>query len=219
MKTISIPTNNRPALLHRCLESLRNAVGIADWTLVFSCEPNQTVCDMVTKISWAPVYFSRNPVQFGCWDNTFRAAELAMAVGSEVNLYIEDDLVVSPDVLILADQWRKTSYPILALRRPDETRRPEPTKVANFPGGLFGDGFAWRRNEWPLVRAAWFAAGYSMWDWAMEGELKKRHMTQARPLIHRSQNIGIEGTHQHGYDPNRHSACYPGPIVVRFDFS
>lgn len=221
MNTISIPTNDRLPLLQKCLAALRAAMGIERWTLCFSCEPCDGALALIKAIDWAPVYVSCNTVKMGCWVNTFLAANFAMTVGSKLNLYVEDDIVVSPDALSLTEQFSASRYEVLALRRPDTTVRPFPKEVARFQGGLFGDGFAWRSHTWLPIRAGWFAMagkrGFSMWDWSMEYALSG--ITQARPLMHRSQNIGLQGTHQQGYDPNRHSPCYAGPPVDHFNFS
>lgn len=221
MQTISIPTNDRLPLLQKCLESLRAADGIDRWMIVFSCEPHYEVCDYVARLGWPRSYFSRNPVQMGCWENTFRAAQFAMALGSTLNLYLEDDIVVSKDTLTLAEQFSHSPYEVLGLRRPEATVRPSAERVEGFNGGLFGDGFAWRKEMWPVIREGWFMRagerGYCMWDWSMEHALQRHR--QARPLVNRSQNIGITGTHQRGYDVNRHSPCYQGKPIERFVFA
>lgn len=223
MKTISIPTNDRLNHLRRVLDSVRVALSVNNgWTIVFSCEPVPSVCSAVSSVNWAPIYFQRNAVKMGCWSNTFRAADFAMAVGSTFNLYIEDDTVISPDTLALADQWRLSNRPgLLALRRPEAALKSGVANVERLDGGLFGDGFAWRKEQWPIVRECWWTTsrhGYSMWDWSMEDGLKARGIPQMRPCLNRSQNIGVLGTHQNGFDPNRHSPCYSGPPVKDFQF-
>lgn len=222
MKTISIPTNDRLDLLAQVIGSIQAAKGSEQWTLIFSCEPVQKVCDYVSRINWAPIYFSRNVCQMGCWVNTFLAANLAMSLGSDLNLYIEDDILISPDTLTMVDEFAKTRFPILALRRPEGTLSKDPVLVKGFQGGLFGDGFAWRKAQWPLVRSCWFqpdhTGNFVMWDWSVESQLKLKRVPQVRPCMNRSQNIGIVGTHQHGYDPNRHSPRYMGTPVQQFHF-
>lgn len=223
MKTISIPTNDRVELLAQTLESLHAAEGIADWVLVFSCEPDAKVERLVADVgSWASTYVHRNPCKMGCWVNTFLAANFAMQLGSDLNLYLEDDIIISRDALTLVDQFEKTNAKILALRRPESTLAPNPIFVKPFVGGLFGDGFAWRKDLWPLIRCLWFAAdgkgNLSMWDLALEEGLRRANISQVRPLMNRSQNIGITGTHQKSYDANRHSPCYTGQPISRFIF-
>lgn len=224
MKTISIPTNDRLELLMECLNSIRNAVGYKQWTIVFNCEPKQRVVDYVSRISWAPIYFHRNPCQMGCWVNTFLAANFAMSLGSDFNLYLEDDIVISRDALTLADQFRKSRYQVLSLRRPEPYLSNFPQRVSSFPGGLLGDGFAWRKEDWPTIRSLWFQRSsngkYEMWDWSIEHGMKERNITQARPCLNRSQNIGLMsvGTHKQSYDPHHHSACYSGEPITQFHF-
>lgn len=221
MKTISIPTNDRIDTLSRCLASIQAAIGHEEWMLVFSCEPNQRVLDLIAGISWCQKMVSRNACKMGCWPNTFLAANFAMQLGSEFNLYLEDDIVISRDTLILADQFRRTNHKVLALRRPEANLTNEPNTARVFSGGLFGDGFAWRKDLWPVIRSLWFQpsdTGFSMWDWSMEHGLRNQCIQQVRPCLNRSQNIGLVGTHQRGFDPNRHSACYAGEPVTSFRF-
>jgi len=221
LKTISIPVNNRPDLLARCLASIRACPTWREWRIVFSCEPTSNVAIEHQLITTPNAHISRNSVKLGCWSNTFLACEIAHALGSDFNLYLEDDLIISSDTLALCDYFADNAAGVLCLRTPESRASDKPSTLMDIRGGLFGDGFAYHGNQWPSIRAGWFAATdnkHLMWDWCLERFLSEN--AQWRPLVSRSQNIGLHGTHAAGeYDPNRHSPCYSGTPVTKFVFS
>jgi len=221
MKTISIPVNDRPHLLAKCLASIRACPTWREWTIVFSCEPPVKEATEQLMIATPGAHISRNSVKLGCWSNTFLACEIAHALGSTFNLYLEDDLVISPDTLRMCDAFIAEMKPgIIALRRPATSEDAnQPSMIDRCKSGLFGDGFGFPRRLWIKIRAAWFdnGDGHPMWDWSVERGIS--WMDQWRPLIPRSTNIGLHGTHAAGaYDPNRHSPCYGGIPVSKFTF-
>lgn len=223
MKAICIPTNNRPELLTQCLGSIKAAKKNDGWTLVFSCEPNQAVAELISRLGNWPIYFNRNPVRFGCRLNTFMAAAFAHALEADVTLYLEDDCVISPDALVLVDEFIASEKPgILCLRRWHETQSNDSRAVRPAPHGLLGDGMAFKREMFPLLRKYWFyqnsKMGGEMWDWSVDWGLCTEGVPAWRPMINRSRNIGTIGVHTSGgSDPNHFGPCYEG-CESRFDF-
>lgn len=227
MKTISIPTNNRPELLQQCLEAILKCPENDDWTPVFSCEPHPETISVVERYSkrWKDARIWYNPVQMGIHTNTFLAPAFAMALYPEFNLYLEDDIVVAADALALCEQFRVSGLPgMVAFRRWHKTEDAgRPLDVQPNGHGLLGDGFAWHARDWPLIRRFWFyyqdGIPGDMWDWSVSWAMDNVLRTpQWRPLVPRSQNIGIIGQNQRAYDENRHSPCYGGTPVERFNF-
>jgi hypothetical protein len=217
MKTISIPVNNRPDHLRDVLASIRACPTWREWTIVFSCEPPiLTAIEQQTTVTPNAVV-SRNEKPLGCWANTFHASTLAMALAPAVNLYLEDDYLITPDTLTLVDQWEKEIYGgVLCLRRPHAKQDSAQTNVvAPLDTGLFGCGFAWLAQDWPLVRRQWMGIA-PMWDIAMHN----LPLTQWRPMVNRSKGIGLIGTHSHGSgaDLNLFGPAYSGPPVNKFTF-
>lgn len=222
MKTISIPTNDRPDYLRRVLSSISRADRCEDWVIAFSCEPNVEVRKFITSLS-IPYYASFNSTRRGCWVNTFLAVDFAMSIGSDFNLYLEDDVVISPDALVLCDEFARqlNHKDVLVLRRPHDAQTDQIDRVTPVISGLFGDGFAFSREMWPAIRAGWFSDKMAMWDWSVQEYLISRSLeiVQWRPCVNRSQNIGVQGTHTtHGTDPNHFSPCYSGTPVKEFRF-
>lgn len=224
MKTISIPTFNRPALLAQCIAAIDAAKGNAEWTVVFSCEPHEETVKVAARWEHA-TYISRNAIRLGIWHNTFHAASVAMALVPSVNLYLEDDYLITPDTLTMVDQWKASGRPgVLCLRRWHESQLyNRPAVVAPAPHGLLGCGFAWRLEDWPLIRRAWFSPDehgvYSMWDIGAAHFLNTARIAQWRPMVSRSNGIGTLGTHsRNGADQNLFGPAYAGTPVSEFTF-
>lgn len=213
MKTISIPVNNRPRLLERVFDSINRASGSGQWWVVVNCEPLSVIPHNLNL----HLYTGRNWVHAGCWSNTFIASLFSMALEAEFNLYLEDDYLLSRDALLLVESWASrpdSSETVLCLRRPHDAQDlGHPEMVSRFRSGLFGCGFAWRKELWPVIRECWWKKG-PMWDIAME----QLPVPQWRPLVNRSCGIGSNGTHSHGStDPNLFGPAFDG-CVDKFVF-
>jgi len=221
MKTISIPVHNRPGSLARVLASLQECPEWHEWKVVVSREPatsSLTDAFALALASLPDLYLSTNQKRLGCWDNTFRAASLAMSLAPTLNLYLEDDYLLSPDALTLIAQWDASGHDgVLCLRRPHAAQDASaPSLVSPLASGLFGCGFAWRACSWPAIATQWNAPA-PMWDIAME----RLPLPQWRPLVNRSHGIGLIGTHSHGSsaDLNLFGPAYAGAPVTLFTFT
>lgn len=228
MKTISIPTNDRPQYLRQVLESIRACPEHEDWVLVFSCEPNHEIKQLINTINWMGLYVSTNIVnrRTGINTNTFLAASLAFSLGSKFNLYLEEDVVISRDTLAMADQfYREKVNGVLCLRRWHHSQKmDEPTRVQPANHGLLGNGFAWRRELWEkTIRPWWFWYEPNLpafgWDWSVSYGLDNQRIRQWRPMVNRSRNIGVQGINTaSGSDLNHFGPLYDGAPVNRFEF-
>lgn len=205
MKVISLPTHNRPALLAQTRAAIAAAVGASDWLL---CECPD----------------SSPPL--GCRLNTFRACRLAVERGASWVLYLEDDILVSRDALTLCSQFAAEPLPgILCLRRWHASQDlAAPALVASAPHGLLGDGFLFPAALWSYLSSWWLrdepGMGGAMWDWSVSWALARDVVPQWRPLVNRSRNIGVRGTHAaSGADLNHFGPAYEGEPVARFTFA
>jgi hypothetical protein len=213
--------------LQQVLDSILACPDHDEWTLVFSCEPNQSIFAMVEAINWIPRYASVNLINMraGINTNTFLAASVAHSMGSEFNIYLEEDVVISRDALTMASQfYEKNIDGVLCFRRWANTERDQPDTVEPANHGLLGDGFAYPRGLWEkTIRPWWFWYEPTVpfgWDWSVGYGLDTRKVRQWRPLCQRSQNIGHFGTNtQGGADPNRFSPRYSGEPIKTFVFN
>jgi hypothetical protein len=204
MRTICIPTNDRPELLAECVGSINRASHASDW-IVFACPETSP--------------------KRGCRANTHEACRNAADSGASWILYLEDDVVISPDALLLCDAFiqRDAAQGILCFRRWHDTQTDEAAIVRPANHGLLGDGFLFPSSLWPFLSSWWFRdepeMGGAMWDWSVSYGLDKAGIPQWRPMINRSRNIGITGTHtKSGADLNHFGPCYSGEPVKKFEF-
>jgi len=214
--------HNRPDCLQRALEALGKAEGHAGWRLFLSVEPGRenVTWEIIESFKAMDVVVSSHSHVLGCDQNTFLAAALAMAAGSDYNLHLEDDIVISRDALLLCD-WlfrpeNKREYNVLALRRLKEDAS-KPNRVAPSHDGLLGCGWAWCKEDWAEhIRHWWLYYERGMpgkgWDLAMPWMLDKFGYRQWRPWVNRSKSIGYSGAHTPDghFDPNMHGPCYDG---------
>lgn len=221
MKTISMPICNRPEYLTRVLQSLREAIGHEEWTLIFSAEPGcPKVREIAQAVDFMPFYYHQNTFRMGCDGNTFMAAELAWLAGSEFNIHLEDDIIIGWDTLNMAEWFRRNQpeeMSILAFRRSQEDRS-KPNILRHAGEGLLGCGFAWATRHWEHHLRGWWhywepempAFG---WDLQLHYTFNKKGVQQFRPMANRSQHIGYFGgahTHASTYDPNLGGPRYQG---------
>jgi hypothetical protein len=103
MRTISLPVYRRPDRVKRLLETLR-ACRPDGYTLVVSAEPGfQDVLDVIRTIDFMPFQVSINKERLGLNGNIKNALVSAMRAGSDFNVALEDDIVLAPDALRLAE--------------------------------------------------------------------------------------------------------------------
>jgi hypothetical protein len=229
MRTISIPVYNRPQYLRQCLDSIKAAEHDVDWVLVISAEPgvgpeSDQVFNMIHEIDWIETKISFNSFKRGIDVNTFLAADLAHQLGSTFNLYLEDDVVVGRDALIMAEWFSSSPFAvepsIMCLRRKVEDLS-KPSTLAEQNEGPLAEGLGYDTKWWPKhFRGYWLGYDRRMvgfgWDWSLSWKLNEFKFKQYRPFVNRARNIGMIGTHTppNWFDPERCSPEYAGKEVV-----
>src|SRR5215203_2670680 len=113
--SITITANNRPHYLSRSLEALSRASGVGNWHLYIGLEPGNDACAEVCRsIRFMPCTILYNETALGIRGNPYNVLRHAFEQGSELNIHLEDDIIVSPDVCELA-QWYHKLVPEEAL--------------------------------------------------------------------------------------------------------
>lgn len=219
MKTISLPIYNRPHALKRMLETLKvnNTEG---WELVVCDDGDLTAnVELIRNASrWISVRFQPNTNKLGLTLNTFLAPALAFAAGSDFNLYLEDDLILSPDALDLCSWYalRRTEGAGyyndkevgLVLWRSRINQVGKDVDVVSPKGqGGHGNGFACTRHQWETFwRKEWFGYGAEgpgqQWDIHTDNRLRELGKTVLSPLYPRSKQQKVDGTHGKSIDVN-----------------
>lgn len=211
MKTITITGHNRPTYLKQVLGSLKqnNLVGYDRILcgLEPGCDENISVCN---DIDFIDKQIFINPEKFGVKKNPYKLLERAFDVGSEFNVYLEDDSVISPDCLDMCNWFyslpNRDEYLCLSFYNynSDETKPTLMTTKEDF----VSLGFALTREAW----YKWFEPywnneeyriqqgidlkGIGGWDWCIRAVMKGYKLQVVTPCFSRSMHIGREfGTH------------------------
>jgi len=212
MKTISFPVGYRPHYLQTFLEHLKRQ-NLEGWEIFCSAE-NCPPCIEVLKSCGLNlnILYKANSIgrksHAGARDNMFNVLNHVFKVaGSDFNVHFEDDFLLAPDALDLAN-WYYNTY------------KDKPLSYITY--GLFG--FAPRGDDysaleevdffeglgWCTFKEGWDACfskcwyddslarkyfGTYGWDWAVQGFYREYKFKSLRPLINRTQHNGrIGGT-------------------------
>lgn len=175
-----------------------------DWHLFVSKEPS-TELDYYPAM---PLHVFRHEFQLGATLNTFMAYQMAFRNKADAVLYLDDDMVLSPDALQLCDwylgAYEKDAFDAgICLCRTDETNdttRPNSVATNDTWMGLVGQGYCVTAAQWHnFVKRRFWAwephYGGDDYDWAIGHSAVEMHMRILRPRLSRSQHTGITGAH------------------------
>jgi len=212
MKTMTLTVANRPHYLQRMLDSLRACKGVEDYMLFVGAEPlNQRCIALIQQIDWMPVRLRVHGKILGIRHNPFETINRAFREGSQFNLYLEDDIILSPDAVQLAN-WYQTlpryeEYLALCLfRYASDPTRPTDVLLGEREGktrfSALGLGIS--KKAWDTLFAPfWFDDARSKeltgetntgWDYTVTTTLKVMEDLQFLvPAFGRSTHIGRDG--------------------------
>jgi hypothetical protein len=211
MKTITFPVGYRPQYLTQFLATLEKQ-NLKEYTIFCSAEASPG-CIKVLKDSSLPlnILYKQNSVgsksHSGAKDNMFNVLNTAFEAGSTFNLHLEDDFLLSPDTVDLANWYYDnfkdkpttyTSYGMFGF----SPRGEDYTALEEVP---FFEGLGWcafKENWETCYKKAWYdntlvkkyfqAHG---WDWSVQAFFKEYGFKALRPLINRTQHNGrLDGT-------------------------
>jgi hypothetical protein len=217
-KTITITAMSRPALFDQMLRSLV-ACRLDGWHVIVAAEPAPEQ-DEIARLAEQHVpadqlTFIRNPTRLGVRENPKAAMVRAFAGGSRFNLSLEEDLLLAPDALKLADWYIAHEQPhwmclnLLAANcgsRGNMSRPEHPTLL--FESKAFNSiGVGLSRTNWEAVGPVWSEPdtprgnGYEGiyhfgWDYALLAHLvRNRHLRAVHPVAARCTHLGAVGTY------------------------
>ncbi len=211
MKTITFPVGYRPSYLVEFLDSLSQQ-NLEGYTIFCSAE-NAPPCIQILEESKLPLNITLKPNSIGARshagarDNMFNVLNMAFTAGSTFNVHLEDDFLLAPDALDLAN-WYYENY------------KDKPTSYVSY--GFFGfaprgddytlleevpffEGLGWCafKENWELCfKRAWYDDSLAKkyfdahgWDWNIQAFFRDVKGKALRPLINRTQHNGrIGGT-------------------------
>jgi len=201
VKTITIANYNRPDCFKRCVEALRNQQGcdLDEWHIHVGIDggggKENELMEVFNSIDFCNKSFRVAGVNIGINANTFWCMKEVFRC-SAMNVYLEDDIVLSPDALSLADWFysRRGKYSALSLCNINQ-------KVSEDLDGLYetdafiGWGFVMGRGSWLKYAKEIWLRGESMWDNKVANNMRELGGKNLIPFKSRATNIGNEGVH------------------------
>jgi hypothetical protein len=231
LRTITITAYRRPHLLQAMLQTL-TANDLTGWRLLLGIEPSpfadENLNVIAKKLQGCDYEATVNDTVLGIKQNPFRLLERAFAGGSELNLYLEEDLLLSPDTTDLALWYQANHRPEWLCLNLLSGGCASAGLISNpdhpdllFAGHAFNSlGFSVRRTEWErYMRQAWIDEPARIaqfdgeptggWDWSIFTMLMNdRHLRALQPVLARSTHNGrLAGKY---CTPQFHDAAFGG---------
>ncbi len=198
MRTITLTVNNRPDYLRQMLDSLKKN-NLNGYTLYCSVEPeNLEVWKTCLSIDFVPTVIIRNSEKRGVRDNPFKILSTVFDNNSNFNIYLEDDIILSPDAFDLANWYFEhpdsNCLCCLFFNYGSNPSSPETIRKVRDFNAL---GLALTKDSWlTKFRPAWYKDARG-WDWSIIFNLfSQQDWFCYQPIAGRSNHIGRNnGTH------------------------
>jgi hypothetical protein len=213
MTVSSLP--HRINYLQLTLDSWSRVSGLKDWTVRFHVEPDDSLAKLNIDLidSWAAdmeltdVWVVHNPTRLGVLRNPWSAFDSAFALGAEFVLLVEEDVLVSVDVLeyfertaqIFAEQ--KATLAVCGSYFGEAGDPMDIYLTQDFCPLTWG---TWADRWRSVLRDTWdhdYSTGNSDgseagWDWNLKRRiLPSNAMVCVFPRVSRSLHIGQHGVH------------------------
>lgn len=193
MKTISIVLYNRPDYTKQVLQALDNCIGIDQYYISIFIEPGcQEVIDIANQFN--SDVLKVNEKRLGCPLNTLQSIEASFASGSEYNIHIEDDTVLSRDALLYFEWAKKyesdkSVWTVTAYNR-DYDCGDNPEMVMRRQWFTCWGWATWK-DRWQEMKGKW-GQYYRFGGWGRSVLQMRKDRYEIFPCLSRCQNIGAE---------------------------
>lgn len=220
MRTITITAMNRPKLFLDLLQSLK-INDLSGWSVVVAVEPSDcsseiiSICEStLTEIEYRLIV---NDHVLGVRGNPYALLNSVFDSGSALNIYLEEDLVVSPDVVEMSLWYEKNYQPQWLAMNLISGPCGSAGFVSNpaFPSILFESkvfnslGFVVRAQEWAShIKKIWMGDGEPNnpnaaywgsrwgWDWSIYAHVAASpELKILQPAFARANHLGENGVH------------------------
>lgn len=225
MKTITLPVATRPHYLKQMLDTLKEN-NLEGYKLYIACEPVREVINIARSIDFIETDVRYNSKVLGVRENPYRCIQQAFDDGSDFNVHLEDDIILSPDALDLANFYYEKfkDKPMTHINYGMfnyDSEPEEPEKIQVIEGKFVGLGWCTFKECWnKWFKPYWFddkinAEVWSPqtigWDWSIAAVAKTNNLTSLQPLASRSNHIGRVGGTYCGAD--FHDKTFPQIII------
>lgn len=222
MRTITVTCMDRPELFSRMIDSLC-ANDLSGWEIFVAVEPSakaQSFVDICrSRFDGSSCHVTVNAEKLGVRKNPYAVLERAFAAGSDFNLYLEEDLLLSPDAVSLALwflQNHRSDWLLLNLLagKCGSAGLLSSSRYRSelFEAKVFNSlGFAARRQEWvEHIEPVWLGSELPEgsppepaywrthwgWDWSVYGLVAgSPNLKTVQPVFARATHTGAQGTY------------------------
>lgn len=211
MKTITFPVGYRPNYLKQFLDSLATQ-NLDGYEIICSAE-NHPGCINVLETHELPITilrkFNSSGVRShsGARDNMYQVLSYAFKIGSDFNVHLEDDYLLSPDAIDLAswyyEMFKNDPLAYMSYGLFNWQSRGEDFSGVETADAFHGLGWCTFKEGWEAcydkcwyddILARKYANAYG-WDWAVQAAFKEYKYKSIIPLISRTSHVGrINGT-------------------------
>jgi hypothetical protein len=198
MKTVTLTAYERPQYLTTVVSDLskNNCDG---FQLYCALEPGSEACmDICHGIDFMERHIHQNANKLGVSKNPYTVLGRAFAAGSDVNVYLEEDITISADVLDLASWYLENGDPkkelclLLHAKSTDESIDPE--VIHRTDDAFSALGLVILKDQWHEYFKPNWNNHTSGWDYGVHGELRDREdLVTLLPDLSRATHVGIEG--------------------------
>ena len=215
MKTITIAAHNRPGCLNRLINSLRGQLlPLDEWQVFIRIDAGgskfELVKEVAGRVDFAPFRVFWPNANEGINRNTYWLMHHAFeSIGADYNVYLEDDLLLSPDAFNLVEWYIAHADEIgqdvgdvgaYCLCRLHSDGDPAEVFLSR---ALVGWGFVMSQHQWQRYGApAWRTAmepsdKLMMWDNLLANHIRfcGNDVYNAFPALSRVTNTGRTGEH------------------------
>lgn len=208
MKAIVLTACNRPDYLREMLESLSKN-DLTGYKLLLGIEPkDQSVIDLCNNIDFIETDIVVNESILGVRVNPHTLLKRAFTSGYTQVVYLEDDLLISPDAIEMCNWYfkrpEKNKHLCFNLYNHDSDENN--VNEIHTSGKFSALGFAITQYQWKkFFDPSWFMHK-SGWDFSFTGIIESGRATNMLPALSRTHHIGrFGGVH---YRANMHDEMY-----------
>lgn len=193
-KTITLVANNRLHYLKEMVDSLRRN-NLTDYSLFIGVEPDESaVVAFCKSMDFMPTQLTINATRLGVKLNPLATISRAFEAGSDLNVHLEDDIILSPDALDLANWYCSLAdKDWLCLDLFNYHSDPSSPNVVEESDHFAPLGWVTRRNSWEKHFAPNWMADKRGWDFSVNKLISDGNKKVLMPKLSRSNHIGREG--------------------------
>lgn len=205
MKTITITAHNRPDYFRLTLQDLCKN-NLEGWQIYISIEPTIIREEMISiaKEILPQANLVLPEQMLGVRTNPYKILEHVFdKLGSDINIYLEEDLALSPDICDIANWYLEEGCPDMCICLCNHNLSSQQylesekyfvdSKTINHHGfsalGIIMSKDSWQQD----FKDNWW--GPKGWDWSISAHICSNDRKVLTPVFSRSTHTGVVGTH------------------------